>query len=151
MKRHLAFIASLLLATGLTTGSAWAHPVGKGMGPMGGHHMEERGLHRLDLSDAQKDKIFEIRHAQEPALREQRNQMIKAREQLQALTQAEKYNSREVQAQADASAKAMARVMVIEAETRHRIRAVLTPEQRKQLDAFAEERREKMQARMRDR
>lgn len=149
MKRHHALIASLLLATGLTTGSAWAHPAGKGMSPMGGHHMEERGLHRLDLSDAQKDKIFEIRHAQEPALREQRNQMIKAREQLQALTQAEKYNSHDVQAQADASAKAMARVMVIEAETRHKIRALLTPEQRKQLDAFAEERREKMQARMR--
>ncbi len=49
----------------------------------------------LDLTESQQDKIFELLHSQEPAMRTQRKNILKARAELAATDQ---YNAAEVRA-----------------------------------------------------
>ncbi len=92
-------------------------------------------LRALQLSEAQRDKIFEITHAQAPAVREQRRAMVKAREALHKLPLAGPYDEAQVQALTQASAKAMAELEQLRARSRYDIYQLLDAEQRKQLDA----------------
>lgn len=91
-------------------------------------------LRGLDLSDAQRDRIFELRHAQEPRQREQMKQLRASREALQALARSASFDAAQAQTLADQHAKAVSAMALTRAEFASKLRALLTPEQRKTLD-----------------
>jgi periplasmic protein CpxP/Spy len=141
-KRILA-AAVLALAAPLTV-SAAPGPQGEcpGMdvhGPQGGGHGAEAGraplagLRGINLSEAQRDKIFEILHAQEPAMRERAKAELKANEELRKLATAPDYNEARVRALSETIGKAAAESALARVKTDRQIAEVLTPEQRKQL------------------
>jgi len=116
-------IAAFLLASSAALGLA---PAAQAHGePMQGRMGMHRGapmmmLRGLDLSDAQRDQVFKIFHEQAPAVHEQMKQARQA---------------------ADAQAKALSTLAVMHAQTVHRVRDVLTPEQRARMDQMAQRRR----------
>lgn len=93
-------------------------------------------LRGLDLTDLQQDKIFEFMHSQEPAMRAQHKAVHKALAEMKDLAASDHYSSPEVRPLADKLAKAIADTLVLQTATKARIRALLTPEQRKQADGF---------------
>lgn len=104
-------------------------------------------LHGLNLSEAQRDKIFSLLHAQAPLMREQAKTAHKAQADLRALATSGEYDDAKAQALAESGARAMAEMAVLHARSDHQIYALLTPEQRKQ----AEEMKAKFESRpMRD-
>lgn len=121
----------------------------------GGHHRGMRGgdgmregggvrmLRGLDLTDAQRDQIFQIHYAQMPEMRAQRIAARTARKELRDLALAPAYDAAKAKAAADAYAKASAQIALMRVESTSKLLAVLTPEQRKQL----EERRARWQER----
>ena len=117
----------------------------------GGHHRGMRGgdgggmrmLRGLDLTDAQRDQIFQIHYAQMPEMRAQRMAARTARKELRDLALAPEYDAAKAKAAADTYAKASAQLALMRVDSMRKVLAVLTPEQRKQL----EERRAQWQAR----
>lgn len=107
------------------------HGVGPGADFAGGARLP--WLHRLDLSEAQEDKVFAILHAEQPYLREQDKAAAKAQAALRALATAEKYDDASAAALAQAAATAHANIALQHVRTAQKLLAVLTPEQRKQL------------------
>lgn len=154
MKKRLSPLsttAALLAAAGIAlTMPLAAHadpsdgpPARCGFGPMGhgGHGgfggfggFSERKLRGLDLTEAQQDKIFNLRHAQEPAMRAKIKELREARSNLEALTHAPAYDEAKVRALTDKSATVMAELARMHARTEFDIYQILTPEQRKQLE-----------------
>ncbi|MES2347257.1 MAG: periplasmic heavy metal sensor [Pseudomonadota bacterium] len=104
-----------------------------GMAPFGGPVMggPSRSLRGVELSEAQDDQVFIILHAQEPYLREQGKAAAKAHEALRALAAADKYDDAKAAALAKEAATAMANIALQHVRTEQKLRAVLTPEQRK--------------------
>lgn len=145
-------LARFLIASSIALGvslSAHANPMmdGVGQGPgghMGMHGMSGPGmqgmdhmprfLHGLNLSEAQRDKIFELMHAQMPAMREKAKGLHKAHMELRQLEMSPDYNEAKVKALTEANAKTMAEMAQMRARTAHAIYQMLTPEQRKQID-----------------
>ncbi|HKJ07985.1 MAG TPA: Spy/CpxP family protein refolding chaperone [Gammaproteobacteria bacterium] len=151
MKKRNAIIGSVLAATvlaGTAAGTASAFPGGhcdhgghrhgamtfKG-GPMGGsgHHLM-RLMEKLNLSKDQRDQIWKIVDAQRGQGREKMLALMENRKALRAATRGSQYDAGKVRELADRQGKLMADLMVMRADTKHRIRAVLTPEQQSQLD-----------------
>ena len=136
-------IASFLLASSIALGLApAAQAQGAPMhGPMGMHRggpmMMLRGL---DLTEAQRDQVFQIFHEQAPAFHEQMKQVRQARQNLMKLAAAPSYDESQVRQAADVQAKALSALAVMHAQTVHRVRDILTPEQRARLDERAERR-----------
>jgi len=91
-------------------------------------------LFGLDLTESQQDKIFELLHSQEPAMRTQGKAIRKAIAEINRLAAADHYSAAEVRRQADKLAEAIADTVVLRTETEARIHALLTPEQRKHSD-----------------
>jgi len=112
---------------------------GGGMHDGGGMRM----LRGLDLTDAQRDQIFQIHYAQMPEMRAQRMAARAARKELRDLALAPEYDAAKAKAAADAYAGASAQLALMRVDSMRKVLAVLTPEQRKQL----EERRAQWQAR----
>lgn len=106
-------------------GGPHGHP-----GMFGGEH----GLQGLKLTEEQQDKIFNLRHTQEPAVRAKFKELRASREELRALTHAPNYDEAKVRAVTDKSAAVMAELARMHARTEYQIYQILTPEQRKQLD-----------------
>lgn len=90
-------------------------------------------LRGLNLTEAQRDKIFEIMHAQAPAMRDKAKALRKAEDELRALTAAADYSDAKAKSLADAGAKAMSEMTLARAKAERQVFEVLTPEQRKQL------------------
>ncbi len=143
-KRFLA-VSALALAVPL---SALAFQGGKGgcdardgmrgvsMNPgqmMHGGGMAMRGLHRLNLSDAQDDKIFEIMHAQAPKMREQMKSLRKSEDELRALKAAPDFSETKAKQLVDRIAAQRADMEMARLQTERQIMGLLTPEQQKQL------------------
>lgn len=156
MKALNPILAAFLLASGLALGvpATASADDGQRVSSAGDRHggAMQRGERRdrmmrmlrdLDLSEAQRDQIFQIRHAQAPAMREQAKAMRAARKDLRELAMAPEYDAAKAQASADAMAKAMATMALMRVESTRKVLAVLTPDQRKKLD----ERREQWKAR----
>jgi Spy/CpxP family protein refolding chaperone len=106
-------------------------PGREGLGAFGHGHPF---LHGLELTEAQEDKIFTILHGQAPYLREQHKAEEKAMHALHDLRSAEKYDDNAAAKLAQAAAQAHANITLQEIRTHQKVLAVLTPEQRKQLD-----------------
>ena len=151
LKRFLV-AASVALAVPL---SAAAFPGGKGMAHGGcdgmgmksayGHHgmggdFMPRHLGRLDLTEAQRDRIFDLMHAQAPIQRNAAKALAKAQGELQALTSAPDFSEARAKELADAVAAASAEMTLNRVRTERQVFDLLTPEQRKQLAEMKAER-----------
>lgn len=118
----------------------------------GGHHGDHmmRGMRGLDLSDAQRDQIFELKHALAPKMREEIKAVRAARAQLRDMAMSDSYEEAKVKELTEARAAAMARMAQLKMRNQHEIQQVLTPEQREQLKQRAQKVGEKKGKRMQD-
>lgn len=99
---------------------------------MGGDGMP-RYLYRLNLTEAQRDRIFDIMHAQAPTQRANMKALYKARSDLRVLTTTADFSEAKAKEQADAVAAATGEMALNRAKTERQVIDVLTPEQRQQL------------------
>ena len=106
-------------------------------GPFGGPMMGMPFLRGLSLTDAQRDKVFEIMHAQAPALRLREREVRQSREALFALARSERFDDAKATALADTGARAASEIALMRARSAAAVWQVLTPEQRKQADEMA--------------
>ncbi|HQU88690.1 MAG TPA: Spy/CpxP family protein refolding chaperone [Denitromonas sp.] len=105
---------------------------GGGMdGPSRGGMM--RMLKGLDLTDAQRDQIFELKHAEMPKMREQMKVMHDLRKQLREAATAENYDAARVKALTEQQSAAMATMMQSRIAGERAVYELLTPEQRETL------------------
>ena len=134
-RHHLAaFIVASSTALGVVPAASAQEPR-MGMGHHGGPMMQLRGL---DLSDAQRDQVFKIFHEQAPAAHEQMKQVHSARQELMKLAAAERFDEARARQAADLQAKALSSLALLRAQSMHRVREILTPEQRQRLDERAQ-------------
>ena len=107
-------------------------------GAHGEHAMAGHGgmmaLHQLKLSESQHDKVFELMQGQA----KQRHELMRAgrknMEQLRELERAPTFDAAKARTLADEQGKLMAQQMFEQAQMKAQLRALLTPEQLKQLD-----------------
>ena len=112
-------------------------PRGEFPGGRPGGHFGAPGLpflHGLALSDSQEDKLFQLMHNQAPYLREQQRAHDKAMRALHEMRDAEKFDDAAAAKLAQAAAQAEANLALAHIRTHQKVLALLTPEQRKQLD-----------------
>lgn len=93
----------------------------------------------MDLSEAQKDKLFELTHALTPALRAKAKSARQSMLDLRQLLAAETYDANQGQTLAQQYGQALAEIVALRAENEAKIRALLTPEQKAQWDKFRAE------------
>lgn len=91
-------------------------------------------LHGLNLSDAQEEKVFQLMHGQAPYLREQQRAHEKAMRSLHEMRKAEAFDEAAAARLAQDAAQAQANITLAHMRTQHKVLALLTPEQRKQLE-----------------
>jgi len=140
------FLAAAMALPLAASAEEAVQPVG-GRPPMGGPHGAMPGghpghfgapgmpfLHGLDLSDSQEDKIFQLMHSQAPYLHEQQRAHEKAMRALHDMRNADKFDDAAAAKLAQAAAQAQANLMLAHIRTHQKVLALLTPEQRKQLD-----------------
>lgn len=120
-------------------GAASAQRRGDMLGQHGGAGLG-RMLQGLSLDEAQRDRIFSITHAAEPALREKGKAVQAARQQLAAVAMSPEYDAARARAAAEQLARATAEMAELRARTQNEVFRTLTPEQQKQL----QERRNRM-------
>lgn len=116
------------------------HRMGGQHGMMGERGMGERGhngiehMRGLNLTEAQRDQIFNIRHASAPDARQAMKEAAAARSELRELSRADKFDEAKAKAAADREGAALAKVALQRAKMQQQIHAVLTPEQRQQVE-----------------
>lgn len=140
--RHLAkFLLASSVAFGLAPGALAQEMPMPMQGPLGMHGPMGMGgggpemmLRGLDLTEAQRDQIFKIHHDQAPAMYEQTKLMRRAREELMQAGKADRFDEARARQAADSLAHAVSAMAVMGTQTMNRVRAVLTPEQRRRLD-----------------
>lgn len=108
-------------------------PPALGPGPGGAQGLPPF-LHGIALSEAQQDKVFAATHAQAPLLREQQKIAVKAHEQLRQLAASSTYDDARAGALANTAAQAMAQISLLQARLEQQLLALLTPEQRQQVE-----------------
>jgi protein CpxP len=139
------YVAALLVATSAAlTLPAYAQ---RGPGPDGRHGMHQGGhgggarmLRNLDLSEAQRDQIFKIRHEQAPAARERMKAARAAQSALRQAARDPNADSARIRQLADAVGRTHADAAVARVETQRKVLAVLTPEQRSKLEQSRQQR-----------
>lgn len=142
VKRFLV-AASVALAVPLTASAFGPH--GGHAGHAGGHGAcvgagaaafgdgMPHHLRALNLSEAQRDRIFDIMHAQAPAMRDKAKALRQAESELRALAASPDYNDAQARLLADRVAAAMSEMTLARIQAERQVNDVLTPEQRKQL------------------
>ena len=105
-----------------------------GMPPFGPGASGLPFLRGLDLSEAQEDKVFQLMHGQAPYMREQHRAHDKAMRALHDMRDADKFDDAAAAKLAQAAAQAEANLVLARIRTHQKILALLTPEQRRQLD-----------------
>jgi Spy/CpxP family protein refolding chaperone len=144
MKKRNVIIGSVVGLVALAAiGVAGARPggfCGAGLGadhsPFAGPMMHGHGhghlrhlMRQLDLTEEQRDKVFDILYAQVPAAREKTRELREGREALVSAAMSGNYDPQQVRTLADAQAKPISDLIVMRTETLNKIYAVLTPEQ----------------------
>ncbi|MCB1907824.1 MAG: Spy/CpxP family protein refolding chaperone [Rhodocyclaceae bacterium] len=99
-------------------------------GHMGG---SEHMLRRLDLDEAQRDRIFELRHAQAPQMRAKWKEARNARKALQELAWSGEYDATKAAGLARQGADAMAEIAGMRAQMQADIYQLLNADQRTRL------------------
>ncbi|TAK50872.1 MAG: periplasmic heavy metal sensor [Gammaproteobacteria bacterium] len=105
-------------------------------------------LHRLDLSDAQRDQVRELMRSQSETMRARAEAHRKTHDELRQLPMSEDYSEAKLKALAEASGKAAAEMAELRARTARQLHQLLTPEQRQQLGKMSEQRTEWREERM---
>lgn len=137
-------LKNALIAVGLVIAiplSAQAGPMMEGKGncdrPMqmkmhkhAGPGSAHKAMRDLNLSEAQRDQLFALKHAQALLMREKAKIARSAQRELRTLSQAETFNAQRAKALADASAQARSEMAQLRAQNRHAMLQILTPEQR---------------------
>ncbi len=108
-------------------------PMGAGDGHMGG--LSPRMMQSLQLSDAQRAKVNELMQAQSKTMQEQMSEGRARHEQLDQLSRAASFDAAKARALADEQGRQMAQHLFQRVQLQSQLRALLTPEQLKQLDA----------------
>lgn len=90
----------------------------------------------IKLSEAQQDQAFAILHEQAPRLREQGKILHHSGEAMRALVASASFDEAKARALAEAEGRARAELGLLLARSDSRLLALLTPEQRQQLDAL---------------
>ena len=103
------------------------HGHGQGMGMM-------RGLHRLDLSEAQQDQVFELMHNQAPVMRKQMKALKKVETELQTLKKSPDYSEAKAKELIVSMTQQRADMEMARLQVERKVLDVLTPEQRQQLN-----------------
>ena len=141
------WIGPLILALAATAPAAAhgpCHHRGHGghhaFGPAGGPPPLVRLVHRLDLTDAQRERIRGVVDSFRTRAREQRDAIAAARNALRELDP-ERFDEAEVRRLAGQLGTAISELTVMRQELRSRIFAVLEPEQRAELREMLENRR----------
>jgi Spy/CpxP family protein refolding chaperone len=129
----------LALAGLLTVGSTHAGtpPMGRGHGGHGEPMMHL--LSQLDLSDAQKSQVHAILEDEHPKLAPLFEASMKAHHALEQAIHAPSFDESAIRAAAAQAGIAEADLAVEKGRLASRIRAVLTPEQQKQMEALHEQ------------
>lgn len=91
-------------------------------------------LHGLNLSDDQRDRIFDLLHAQSPAMHDQAKAIHKTKMELRRLGMSGEYSEAKAKVLAEANAQAMAVMAEMHARTDNQIYQILMPEQRGQVE-----------------
>ena len=110
------------------------HGMHEGKGGMGGMDGGMRMLRGLNLTEAQRDQVFNLMHKQAPAARERAKAIQKSRLELRNLSMSAQYDDARAKTLADSIAAATAEMALTRARTGQEIYKLLTPEQRKQAD-----------------
>lgn len=103
-----------------------------------GFHHHGEFWRELNLSQAQKKEIKEIRKGERPKIQPLINQLKAGRDELVQLRKNGKFDEAKVRAIAEEQSKTLANVIVERERILYKIRAVLTPEQRAKLDKMHE-------------
>ncbi|MGG4774938.1 Spy/CpxP family protein refolding chaperone [Paenalcaligenes sp. Me52] len=90
----------------------------------------------LNLTQAQQDQLFELRHQQEPEMRRLHNAVRDARIELRDVSNATTFDEAKAKASSEKLAKAEADLSLQRARLHAQRMAVLTPEQRQQMQQF---------------
>lgn len=149
MTKRKSIIGAFLLASSIALAVPMVAQAGPGMGDGmgscsvsmhrgGGMDGPGRGgmmrmLKGLDLTDAQRDQIFELKHAEMPKMREQMKVVRDLKNQLREAASAENYDAARVKALTEQQAAAMATMMQSRIAGERAVYEVLTPEQREQI------------------
>ena len=148
MREHIkAFLLASSLAFGIPT-FVEAEPLERAAD--GAHEMRAmRWLRRLDLSEAQRDRVFGIFHEQANATREQMKLVHRAYEELRRAALSPGFDraqgsrravlepvGAQARSLADAAGRALSELALMRAETLGRVAAILTPAQREKLALF---------------
>jgi Spy/CpxP family protein refolding chaperone len=138
--------ARLLCAVGLTLASIAAsaqatppmdQPYGNPPPPMmngePGREPMPPFLHGIKLTDEQRDKVFDIMHAQVPTMRSREKELQQSRESLHKLALANEFDDLKAKLLAESGARIMAEIALMHARTDYQIYRLLTAEQRRQV------------------
>lgn len=104
--------------------------------PSGDAMPPEPMLRGLTLTESQRDKVFRIFHAQAPMLRETVKAARRAQEDLQQLTLSAQFDQAKARLLADSFERSIGTIALLRAEGEHEIYALLTNEQRLQLQVI---------------
>jgi Spy/CpxP family protein refolding chaperone len=88
----------------------------------------------IHLTPQQQDRLLELRHAHEPALRAHRDQLRAARGELRAIALAHSYDATRARQAGARAAQASSAIESMNARLQNAVLALLTPEQRRQID-----------------
>jgi Spy/CpxP family protein refolding chaperone len=93
-------------------------------------------LRGLTLTESQRDKVFTIFHAQAPTLRENIKALRRAHEDLEQLALSAHFDQAKAKSLVDSCARSIGTLALLRAEGEHEIYALLTEEQRQQLQVI---------------
>lgn len=109
------------------------HHGGQHHGMMGGHDLQPRFLRGLDLTDVQRDKVFEILYPLMPEQRAQHKQMRDLHQQQRDLVLSDGFDAGKLKKLLDAQAKAQGEFRVKMATAHNKIYQLLTAGQKAKL------------------
>jgi Spy/CpxP family protein refolding chaperone len=124
-------------ALALATTAAFASPPADMLPPMmmgPGREPTPPFLHGVILTEEQRDKMFELMHAQVPTQRAREKELRQSHEALLKLSLSSEFDEGKARSLADAGAKAMAEIALARARLDQKVYSLLTAEQRKQID-----------------
>ena len=155
MKTFSRSLFASLFAAGLLAAPVLTHAEPhSAAGQRGGYHHAhgskaygaDKAFKGIDLSEAQRDQLFEIRHQQAPTLRDLGKKVGAARKEFREATQGEQFDESKAKAASDKLGSAMAELQLEKARGYAKMQAVLTDAQRKTLAERKKDRADKREA-----
>jgi len=96
---------------------------GRHAGPM-------KMLRKLDLTEEQQDKVFELMHKQKPAMRDKMKEMREGRKAIREAVMSDTYDAKQVNQLADKQGRMVAEMIKMRTSNFNQIYTLLTPEQK---------------------